>query len=282
MFLDKKRYYMKYFIFFLLTFCVFALGTNIQAQDKVFKIQCIYKLDYQPDSTDKTSAKSENMLLLIDGGNSVFKSQNKNVIDSIDLIPFGTGDLNGMLKLMNSNRANFRFTITKDSTSEVRYMDYIDINVYEYTEPKNSFKWEISGDSATLNGYHCQKATTIYGGRRWTAWFTNEIPISEGPYKFGGLPGLIIKTNDDSNYYTFTLTELLNKSCALYNTQKHIEKISKEKYNSSLEYYLDNRFEMMALRGVKVTSGEASIRQRMADQRKKNNNPIELFLVKKE
>ena len=256
--------------------CLSSPVSTIHAQDKVYSLQCIYKLDFQPDSTDKQSKKSENMLLLIDNVNSVFKSLNKNIIDSLDLIPFGTGDLNEILKLMSSKRTNFRFTITKDSSEELKYMDYIDINIYQYAEPKNKFNWTIYDDTATISGYRCQKATTKYGGRIWIAWFTNEVGLSNGPYKFGGLPGLIIQIQDSFNYYSFTLSELHNSPSILYRTKKEIQKISKDDFYSSLTYYMDNQFEMMALRGVKVTSGEASIRQRMSEQRKKNNNPIEL------
>lgn len=33
-----------------------------------------------------------------------------------------------------------------------------------------------------------QKATCDFAGRKWIAWFTTEIPIQDGPYKFYGLP----------------------------------------------------------------------------------------------
>lgn len=39
----------------------------------------------------------------------------------------------------------------------------------------------------------------------WTAWFTTELPISDGPYKFHGLPGLILKIYDKTNTYSFDI-----------------------------------------------------------------------------
>lgn len=65
--------------------------------------------------------------------------------------------------------------------------------------------WEIQPDTMTILGYHSQKATCHYRGRNWIAWFTNEIPISEGPWKFYGLPGLITKIADDKEHYSFVL-----------------------------------------------------------------------------
>ncbi|MEG1650143.1 MAG: GLPGLI family protein, partial [Rikenellaceae bacterium] len=42
-------------------------------------------------------------------------------------------------------------------------------------------------------------------GREYEAWFTTEIPISEGPWKFYGLPGLIAKLHDKQKHYSFEL-----------------------------------------------------------------------------
>jgi GLPGLI family protein len=69
------------------------------------------------------------------------------------------------------------------------------------------FHWEITGDTADISGYKCSKATTTYAGRQYEAWFTTEIPISDGPYVFAGLPGLIVKVNDTLNHYSFTLEQ---------------------------------------------------------------------------
>jgi GLPGLI family protein len=57
-------------------------------------------------------------------------------------------------------------------------------------------------------GYKSQKATCNFGGRSWVAWFAPELPYSDGPYKFNGLPGLIVKISDTRNHYVFEMTEL--------------------------------------------------------------------------
>ncbi len=263
-----------------LRFCIVtALLINIStisAQNKIYKFQCTYKLDYQPDSTDRASKRSENMFLFLNENSSLFKSENLNKNDSVDLIPFGSGDLNSILNYLQSIKTNFKYTITMDSSYELIYTDYIDREVYEYRESNNSIKWEISGDSATINGYHCQKATTVYGARKWTAWFTPDIAISDGPYKFNGLPGLIIKIYDSQGYYTFTMTSLLNIPEKLFTGQYKVIKIDKAKFYYALSYFINNQYEMMAMRGIRVTSGEDAIRNRLEERRKKNNNPIEI------
>jgi GLPGLI family protein len=65
------------------------------------------------------------------------------------------------------------------------------------------FKWALGNEFADILGYKVQKATTRYGGRDWIAWFSSEIPYNDGPYKFCGLPGLILKLNDAEEHYVF-------------------------------------------------------------------------------
>lgn len=68
----------------------------------------------------------------------------------------------------------------------------IDEPVY-YTEPFSELTWEIGDSTKTVLGYECVQAHADYHGRRWTAWFAPEIPIHDGPWKFRGLPGLILE-----------------------------------------------------------------------------------------
>lgn len=65
------------------------------------------------------------------------------------------------------------------------------------------FNWTIASDTATLCGYLCQKAMATYGGREYEAWFTPSIPISDGPWKLCGLPGLVLTAHDTDSCFVF-------------------------------------------------------------------------------
>lgn len=74
-----------------------------------------------------------------------------------------------------------------------------------YEEKWNGQEWKLSligGDSIIL-GHRCQRATCHWRGRNYIAWFAPDIPIRRGPWKFGGLPGLIMKIYDVDNLYVF-------------------------------------------------------------------------------
>lgn len=67
---------------------------------------------------------------------------------------------------------------------------------YLITEDITIPDWTIYEDSTlTVLGMECKKATTNFRGRYWEAWYTEEIPISQGPWKLCGLPGMILKAN---------------------------------------------------------------------------------------
>ncbi|HYM92901.1 MAG TPA: GLPGLI family protein, partial [Chitinophagaceae bacterium] len=79
---------------------------------------------------------------------------------------------------------------------------------YFYEDSLNNFSWKILPDTITINSYLCQKATSYFRGRDYIAWFSEKIPIQNGPIKFGGLPGLIFEISDTKRKFVFTLLNI--------------------------------------------------------------------------
>jgi GLPGLI family protein len=90
-----------------------------------------------------------------------------------------------------------------DTLTEWATMPFRIFKHYRYSEPIPRMSWKISQETQTICGYKCQKATCHWRGRDFVAWFTTAIPIRRGPWKFGGLPGLILKVYDTNHFYTF-------------------------------------------------------------------------------
>lgn len=63
--------------------------------------------------------------------------------------------------------------------------------------------WKVIDEQKTIGNFNCQKATTKFRGRKYTVWFTPDIPVPYGPWKFYGLPGLILEVADDKNEVSF-------------------------------------------------------------------------------
>lgn len=79
----------------------------------------------------------------------------------------------------------------------------IDEDNLVYSERLPLQKWVTHKETKTICGYLCQKATCNWRGRSYTAWYTPQIPVSAGPWKFGGLPGLIMAVSDSTGDYTW-------------------------------------------------------------------------------
>lgn len=79
---------------------------------------------------------------------------------------------------------------------------------YQYEESLPQLAWEILTGDTIIAGYHCNKAKTSLFGRDYIAWFSPEITMPYGPYKFYGLPGLVLSVKDTQGQFEFTLDGL--------------------------------------------------------------------------
>ena len=79
---------------------------------------------------------------------------------------------------------------------------------YEYTEPINKFSWNFGDSTCNILGYDCKLATTSFRGRNYKVYYTEEIPLNYGPWKFYGLPGLILKVTEEKGMFDWIATNI--------------------------------------------------------------------------
>lgn len=110
-------------------------------------------------------------------------------------------------------------TIVEVSTSKYDRYFYKKDNKINYTtdllktpfvvnDTTLNLKWTLESDIRQIDGFNCKKATVNFRGRIWEVWYTMEIPIYYGPWKFYGLPGLIVAAYESSNEFWFHLTKI--------------------------------------------------------------------------
>ena len=161
-----------------------------QAQTNRF----IYMFEYKTDSTAQ-QYKSDMMALDINPDQVKFYPNNNIINDS----------LNKNLGRNNKTWNNTLPTLVHGRNS-FKNSSYIYYNLTFFKMISNDkMNWELKEDIKNVDGYKLQKATTDFGGRKWTAWFNSDININEGPFKFRGLPGLIFEIEDDDHYFKFKL-----------------------------------------------------------------------------
>lgn len=184
----------------------------------------VYEFEFQSDSNDVNATWKERMLLQTTQNKSIFISLDGIEREKMIMEQIKTGHID----LRKSPKSRFSTIITKNNIekSTKAYHSSWDLN-YSYTESEVNFNWKIAPEYKTISGYKCQKATGYYRGRNYIAWFSSEIPLSEGPYKFNKLPGLIVKVHDTKHQVKFTLvkTTLVNGKPTIFSREasKYIE-----------------------------------------------------------
>ena len=95
--------------------------------------------------------------------------------------------------------------------------DRISPDTYYYEENTPDFHWKLEDGTRTVCGHTCQKATCSFHGRDWTAWYAMDIPQSQGPWKFSGLPGLIMLVEDSKREHIFKIVSIRkgSKDCMI-------------------------------------------------------------------
>ena len=120
--------------------------------------------------------------------------------------------------------------------------EWIFPNEFEGYEPTPDIAWMLLDDTLSVGGYHCQLATTMFRGVKWNVCYTEDVPLSAGPWKLYGLPGLIVKA--ESKAHTFCLAELRQETTPIIFERK--PDVQKSTYEKLLKYrnkiYGDRRY----------------------------------------
>lgn len=171
----------------------------------------VYEYKYIPNIKEKDSVQKDLMALDITEKGSVYQSLG--VIERDSTIQAKIAEFNktksfGKIEFAGGgkfNKGTVNYKVTKDYPD---YKVFLNLNVatdrYKISDDKK-MDWKISTESQKIGNYTAQKATTNFGGRSWIAWFTTDLPFPDGPYKFHGLPGLIIKLEDVTGSHIMTL-----------------------------------------------------------------------------
>lgn len=134
--------------------------------------------------------------------------------------------------------------------NKLTVVDVITPNLFTYEERFPPFSWELSPDTLSVCGYACNKATTEYGGRQWIVWYAVDIPVSYGPWKFTGLPGLVLAARDSKGIHEFTAISI-RKASVLITQEKNAKLVatSREKFIRN-----KNHFEEDPMHNIPVES----------------------------
>ncbi len=212
--------------------------------------QVVYRMQYEVDGCIDTLKKErfqETIMLEVGKRCSKFYSYTKYVADSVFAADIANNVSREVMiehsKQFGRSRLNEQ-TYKRFPAGRVTTLDEIagDINRLRCEEMEERPAWTLTTDTATILSYVCTRAQCLFKGREWTAWFTPDIPSSEGPWKLFGLPGLILKAADSEGHYSFLCTGI--EQCHTYRpllfNGKDYEPVNRRAYNKIHErYYAD-------------------------------------------
>lgn len=182
---------------------LFTLVTGLCSAQNRF----IYEYKFVSDSTNKENVTKEMMYLDITKNGSQYYSREVFVRDSTMMAELEkqvkSGNFN--INIRSGDRGKVNYKILKNyEANKVFFNTRIGQDNYKVLEDR-TIEWKVWPDKKKIGEFEAQKATAIFGGRKWTAWFSEELPFNDGPYKFRGLPGLIVKVEDDTQSHVMEL-----------------------------------------------------------------------------
>lgn len=266
------------------TFLIFIILFGFFGKSQTHRF--IYEFKYKQDST-KSNFTTVNMVLDINPDDVQFYNYKYVEIDSINISKGQNSQMWDTSTSVNIRQKN------SDKNTNLLY-----INDVFSVETVDKINWTLNTDTKKIANYTLQKATASFGGRNWTAWFTQDIPFSEGPYKFRGLPGLIFQINDDKDNFEFALVKSYHLSVTRkipfferFYGQKPI-KITENNFNKLLmDYYNDpyqetrkefkentNPSTVFSINGVDIKdiSQFKDLTEATQKRIREQNNPIEI------
>lgn len=212
-----------------LSFFIFVAMNTLLSQKKLdnASLMCQYEYTYMNDTLQHT-LRNDLFILQIGPDISKFYSHYTFQYDSLMSTPDGERKrmeiFNEALSDFHTHRDRGKFLNSfshKRTTTciyknypegEMTVTDFLGGDYVVYEDELNGQDWLITDSIKTILDYNCQQATCNFRGREWIAWFTSDIPVANGPWKLGGLPGLIMEAYDQGSQYAFNLIGIEKKN----------------------------------------------------------------------
>jgi GLPGLI family protein len=141
-----------------------------------------------------------------------------------------------------------------------------------------AYDWELTGETKNIGNYTCYKAVyekeeediqidmidgevkeeKVTKKRTLVAWYTPDIPISNGPSNYGGLPGLILEVNDGDQTIVCSEIILNPKEVKEIKEPTKGKTVTREKFSEiSLEKTKEmmNRYRSRDGKGIEIKIG---------------------------
>ncbi|MBR8703000.1 GLPGLI family protein [Porphyromonas levii] len=208
----------------------------------------MYELKSKYLSDQNSHFTSENMLLI---GKKISKFFNPEVLknqqyyeSALDAIPSMPSRGLGAIEVFQCKGEN------RDVVIHYPCNSFFGAQLYE---DRPNFNWQITAESKELLGYPCQKATCRFRGRNYEAWFTMQLPLNNGPWKFRNLPGLILKVSDEKGDFIFTAKQVNRLKEPMPIVKYDLggyDKVTRKEANVFVKRYIEDTYDVLKAASV--------------------------------
>lgn len=147
--------------------------------------------------------------LIADNASSLYTviANSKNKIDESAKI--SEDDDAVVKKIIDAADGTNVFVYTNLLTKGIKHKSSIGNKSYKISEEITKFNWNLLDEEKTIGNIVCYKAKTTFRGRDYIAWYAPSIQLMFGPWKFSGLPGLILETYNTQRTFLWTAKSII-------------------------------------------------------------------------
>lgn len=254
-------------------FVIILMVSGFLSAQNRFQYQVVFKID----SLNRDFVQTELFNLDFADGETIFYPATYVKADSVM-------ERGGRASSVLNQKIDF-VVMKNHKTQEMGFMDMLGMMRLSTVEPRE-LKWKVINETKKVEQYTLQKAMTHFAGREWTAWFSKDVQIQDGPYKFKGLPGLVFSVEDNKKDYVFELINIqkIEKPMRLEFFDKlklKAIKVDYEKFKKMKQKYQENPeafFQQLPGFSEMPADELKNIISTFVERGKKQNNKIELSM----
>ncbi|WP_029445048.1 GLPGLI family protein [Cellulophaga baltica] len=141
-----------------------------------------------------------------DGTSSIYEIDHTGIMKNSQ----GTNNLDDKTELIIKSKRN-EFVFKNFKEKKIFYRDRIGLKDFKIKDSLSNTQWNLTTNTKEILGYLCQEAKATYGTREYTAYFTTQLNYPDGPWRFSGLPGLILEIKSDDDFFKLIATSIATK-----------------------------------------------------------------------
>jgi GLPGLI family protein len=219
----------------------------------------VYQLSYEKTLTIPTALNSFSSITEL----NVFVEHNKSIYRQLNMSSqdkqISKSEYDDAVLLFSPTGKDISIVYKNYSKGELYSKHEVAYKYFVVKDSLNIFSWEILNEKKKILGFNCQLASMHFRGRDYQAWFTSELPVG-GPWKYDGLPGMILEIKSLDDFIKFKVQKIKNDRLQLDKTDNPFSLRKAISWQEFIDLYKKKAIELLSYRPNENTLGVKSSR----------------------